>query len=177
MPEHKKQGTPLCKTPRNKRGQVAETTTWIVATTIIIVIIFTSIYAATLISEYIKTVSTADAASFLNEQRTNIFLKESLLAFALTKNDEGVNVYKQIENANNLPTDAANLGIEVFKRAHDNPRVFSLFLKYDGVHHNAISYGNFEQKFQVVEKIKIDKDSALEVFYHIEELKSKEETK
>lgn len=155
----------------NKIGQVAETTTWVVATMIIVLILLTSIYAATLISSGIKNVNMADAASFLREQRTNLFLKESLFAFALTKNNEGTNVYKQIEITNNLPTDAVSLGIEVFRRAHDNPGVFSLFLKYNEINHNAISYANYQEKFQVIEKIKINKERALEVFYYAEQTK------
>jgi len=173
MREYKKQGTPLCKTPKNKRGQVAETTTWVVATTIIVVILFTSIYAATLISKSAKTVQLSDSGPFMGERRANIFLKESLLAFASTKNDEGINVYKQIENEKNLPDSVAGLGTEIFRRAHDSPNVLSMFLRYNGAHYDIFSYGLFEEKLRVVEKIQIDKDSALEVVYHSERLNKK----
>ena len=178
MPEYKnklKKAKLFAASPliRQRSGQIAETTTWMVATTIIIVILFTSIYAATLISKTTKIVGLSDSISFLKEQRANIFLKESLFAFALTKSNEGTNIYKQIESAKSLPTSAASLGIEVFKRAHDSSNVSSMFLKYNEVNHNIFSYGNFKQKFQVVEKIQIDRYSTLEVAYYSEQLNKK----
>ncbi len=153
----------------NKTGQVAETTTWIVATTIIIVILAISVYASSILSEVIKTINTADSVSFLKEQRANIFLKESLFAYALTKNKDGRNIYNQIENEDNLNDFASGFASEVFKRVYDSPNVMSIFLRYNGQNYNIVSFEYFEQKFQVAEKIKIDEDSALELVLHSRE--------
>ncbi|MBI2043515.1 hypothetical protein HYT25_03950 [Candidatus Pacearchaeota archaeon] len=152
----------------SKKGQVAETTTWIVATVIIIVILTISVYAASILSEVVKTIDTADSVSFLKEQRTNIFLKESLFAFALTKSKDGKNIYSQVENENKLNDFASGFAIEIFKRVHNSPDVISIFLRYNEQNYNVVSYGFFEEKFKVVEKIKINKDSALELVLHLE---------
>ena len=91
-----------------------------------------------------------------------------MLAFALTKNDEGVNVYKQIEKDGDLSGSVASLGVEVFRRAHDSPGVLSILLRYNEVNHNIVSYALYEEKFRIVEKIQIDKEHALEIFYHFD---------
>ena len=156
---------------RQHKGQIAETTIWIVATVIIIVILTISVYAASILSGVIKTINMADSVSFLKEQRTNIFLKESLLAYALTKNKEGINIYKQIETEKKLNDFASGFSIEVFKRVHDSPNILSMFLRYNEQNYNIVSFGYFSQKFLVVEKIKIGKDSSLELVLHSDESK------
>ena len=152
-----------------KKGQVAETTTWIVATVIIIVILTISVYAASILSGVIKAINTADSVSFLKEQRTNIFLKESMFAFALTKNKEGVNIYKQIQAENQLNDFSSGFATEVFKRVHNSPEVISMFLRYKEQNYNLVSFGFLTQKPFAAEKIKIDKDSALELILYSDE--------
>src|SRR3989344_2001249 len=154
---------------KNKKAQAAEATIWIVATLIIVVIIVTSIYATEIISKSAKTARISDSFSVLKEQRANMFVKQSLFAYALTKNNDGINIFKQIENEQSLPKQSAEFGTQVFKTAHGTPNVLSMILAYDGINQNIISFGYFDEKFRVVEKIKTDKDSALELILHAEE--------
>ena len=71
----------------NKRGQVAETMTWVVATLIIIVLLSISIYAATLLAN-VKSVSDQGSSFFsLGYSRTQDVVMENSLFFSFQIQD------------------------------------------------------------------------------------------
>lgn len=98
---------------KNKKGQVGETVTWVIATVIIIVILVVSIFIA---SAYIGNNKEAD----LNRQ-ADVLASKSLLAYLLTKDSGGKSVYEQIKTEKNLNNFNGNLALNIFKNFYENP--------------------------------------------------------
>lgn len=99
----------------NKKAQVAETITWIVAT----LIIFVTLSLALLATSYISTRDKAlDYTQILGNsalQGSNAFLlKESLISFALTKNSEGKTIYNEIDEKKQLSSFDTELASKIF---------------------------------------------------------------
>jgi hypothetical protein len=90
----------------NKKAQVPETITWIVATVIIIVILAVSIF---LLSIYTKS---KDFGFF---ETTDTFASKSFFSYLLTKDAEGNTVYTQLKNQENLNEFNGNLGKRIFQ--------------------------------------------------------------
>lgn len=143
---------------KNSRGQVAETTTWIVATLIIIFVLLISLYASSKLSVFIKTINTKDSASFSKEQ-TNILLKESLFAYLLTKNSEGINFYNQIKTDKKINSFPENFGESVFEKIYPASEVSIELATYE----NRYGTQSYSLNFETAEKIKIDENSILNI--------------
>ena len=92
---------------KDKRGQIGETMTWIVATVIIIVILLISIFVAT---SYLGKNKGADFLA----KRSDLLASESFFAYVLTENAEGQTVYEQLKNQDNLNDFNGDLAIKIF---------------------------------------------------------------
>ena len=130
----------------SKKGQVADTATWMMATLIIIFVLVVSVYAASLLSTAIKTVK----IDFSFEKKTDFLVRESLFAYLLTK-DGDKNIYKKIDESKNIDVFSLNLATGIFEKTHEN--TFTLELRNPG----DFSIGTYE-------KIKISDDSELRLF-------------
>lgn len=91
---------------KNKRAQVGETITWIVATVIIILILTISLSIS---SFYIG--KSKDLSFF---KTTDILASKSFFSYLLTKDTEGNMVYEQLKNQENLNEFNGNLGKKIF---------------------------------------------------------------
>ena len=92
---------------KDKRSQIGETMTWIVATVIIIIILLASIFIAT---SYLGKNKGADFLA----KRSDLLASESFFAYLLTEDTEGQTVYEQLKNKGNLNDFNGNLGIKIF---------------------------------------------------------------
>ena len=141
---------------KNKNAQVSEAIVWLIATTIIVVVLVISVYAASAISKSTKAVNSLDVSS---SAKSDIVAKESLFAYLLTKNIDGKNFYKQIESNNEISGVAKDFGINVFSKVNIGKADISLRFNKNA---NAASFIN-PISSAVVEKVNTDKNSAIEL--------------
>jgi len=92
---------------KDKRSQIGETMTWVVATVIIIIILLISIFIAT---SYLGKNKGTD---FLSKQ-SDLLASESFFAYLLTEDSEGQTVHEQLKNEENLNDFNGNLAIKIF---------------------------------------------------------------
>ena len=125
-----------------KRGQVAETVTWLVATIVILVILSIAIYTASALSKTNRAVT-------VSADDSPILLKKSLYGYLLTE-EGGKNVFSKLEEIGSLDTSSKELGKRVFK---DPTGILKFSL---GINEEIIS-GKAD------EKMKINEDTTLEI--------------
>ncbi|MEX0920532.1 MAG: hypothetical protein WDZ69_03060 [Candidatus Pacearchaeota archaeon] len=89
-----------------KKAQVGKTVTWIVATIAIIIILLASIFITTLGPQGSKEIGSRNIVDPL--------ASKSLFSYLLTENDEGVNVYEQMKEEENLNNFSGELALDVF---------------------------------------------------------------
>ena len=92
---------------KDKRSQIGETMTWVVATVIIIMILLISILVAT---SYLGKHKGVDFLA----KRSDLLASESFFAYVLTEDSEGQTVYEQLRNQENLNDFNGNLAIKIF---------------------------------------------------------------
>ena len=92
----------------NKKGQVGETVTWIVATAIIVLILAVSLFA----SEF--AFGKSKKLDFY--KTTDTLASKSFFSYLLTKNPEGKIVYEQIKEQEDLNEFNENLGKDIFQK-------------------------------------------------------------
>ena len=92
---------------KDKRSQIGETMTWVVATVIIIVILLVSIFIAT---SYLGKNKGADFLA----KRSDLLASESFFAYLLTEDTGGQTVYEQLRDEENLNDFNGNLAIRIF---------------------------------------------------------------
>ena len=85
-----------------KKGQIGETMTWVVATLIIVVVLFISIYTSSLISKT-KILNSADFDP--ENLKQNLLAKKSMMAFIL-KSEDNLNEFDK------------NLASEIFEKIY-----------------------------------------------------------
>ena len=140
------------------KGQVAETTVWIVATVIIIFVLLVSVYAASLLSTSNKAISLTESTLAGN----NVLLKQSLYGFLLTKNQEGINIYNRIDASKEIDDQTKILGTLVFKQIYSPSDIISIALRYNKKDYSLFLSG-IDATSKVLESAKFDKDSAIEL--------------
>lgn len=91
---------------KNKRAQIGETITWVVATVIIILILAISLSVS---SFYIR--NSKDLSFF---KTTDTLASKSFFSYLLTKDTEGSIVYEQLKKQENLNEFNGNLGKKIF---------------------------------------------------------------
>lgn len=92
---------------KDKRSQIGETITWVVATVIIIIILLISIFIST---SYLGKNKGADFLA----KRSDLLASESFFAYVLTEDTGGQTVHEQLKNQGNLNDFNGNLAIKIF---------------------------------------------------------------
>jgi len=93
----------------NKKAQIGETMTWVVATLVIITILAVSIFISTAFLNKYKRPSSSYS------QAADILGSESFYSYLLTNNQEGNSIYEQLKTEDNLNDFNGNLGVSIFK--------------------------------------------------------------
>ncbi len=126
-----------------KRGQVAETVTWLVATIVILVILSIAIYTASALSKINRVVT-------ISVDSPPILIKKSLQGYLMTNDTMGKSVFNQIEADEGLNKFNDALGKKIFV---DSSKKFNFRLLVN-------SFGWVSP----YKEIKINEDLTLEVF-------------
>lgn len=92
----------------NKKAQIGETMTWVVATVIIIVILGVAIFAASLFFKETKK------PNFASAFQTDALGSESFFSYLLTKDASGDIVYRHLQQEGNLSEFNGNLAQAIF---------------------------------------------------------------
>lgn len=103
----------------NKRAQVSETMTWIVATVIILIILLVSVYLASLVGQ---------SKAFPVKNQVDLFAHKSLTAYLLTKDSQGTSIYNQISTEEQLNDFNGNLASKIFSGLYSGYYNNQLFL-------------------------------------------------
>ena len=90
---------------RNRKAQIAETMTWVVATVIIIIILTVAIF--------ISTAYVGGGKNVVFFKKTDVLASKSFFSYLLTKNPEGESVYTQLKTEENLNDFNGNLGKKI----------------------------------------------------------------
>lgn len=90
---------------KNKRAQLSDTITWIVATIIIIIILIVAVFLASLVGQ---------SKTFPEENKLDLFAHKSFTAYLLTKDLSGNAIYNEIKNNENFNDFNGNLAKKIF---------------------------------------------------------------
>ena len=90
-----------------KKGQIAETMTWVVATIVIIVILSFSI---------LISVNIFDDKEFKVERKTDLLATKSLTGFLLAEDSNGKKVFDLIKSDEKINDFEGNLALDIFKK-------------------------------------------------------------
>jgi hypothetical protein len=96
----------------NKKAQIGETITWVVATIIIIVVLVFSIFIAGIYFEKGKTLESSSLES------KDVLASKSLFSYLLTPSGEG-KVYDQLKVEENLNKSTGELAQKIFKELYE----------------------------------------------------------
>lgn len=105
----------------SKRGQVAETMTWIVSTLIILIILIVSVFLSSLVGH---------SKVFPTSNKVDIFADKSLTAYLLTKDATGPSVYDEISTIG-FNDFNGNLAVVIFKNLYGGFYNEAVFLGID----------------------------------------------
>ena len=123
---------------KNKKGQVGETMTWIVATLIIIVVLTISIYVSSVLGEAKSIIPQTD--SFGRDNLIEKALtKKSMFSFLLTKGPGDEIIYDELIKNRELSEFSKELGKKVFREQIE------------------------ESGRSILERIKLDKETEVEL--------------
>lgn len=156
----------------NRKAQMGETITWVVATLIIIVILAFSIFISSFYFSKDKSVSFSRGSDLL--------ASKSLFSYLLTSSDGG-KVYDQLKEEDNLNEFNGNLASKIFKAFYENDYedrwlglVFNRVLfpaksnDYFGRRPTGVRGGDFNVGRRFVssfsEKIKLNENKSLELY-------------
>lgn len=89
----------------NKRAQVSETMTWIVATVIILIMLIVSVYLASLVGQNKK---------LLTHNDFDLFAHKSFTSYLLTKDTSGQTIYDEVKNDGSFNDLNGNLANKIF---------------------------------------------------------------
>lgn len=98
---------------KNKKGQIGETLTWVVATVIIIFVLAISIFISSFNSDKFKRVQES------SYQTTDVLASKSLFSYLLTMDSEGKIVHSQLKEEENLNDFNGELGKKIFEGSYD----------------------------------------------------------
>jgi len=76
-----------------RRGQVAETTTWIFATVAVVIIVLVSVF----VSSFLGSKNGINQKAIIADKSSDVFAENSLTSFLLTKGDSGNSIYKELQ--------------------------------------------------------------------------------
>ena len=96
---------------RDKKGEVGETVTWIIATVIIIVVLLISISAT--------VTGILDFKNFNYIKKADVLASKSFFSYLLTESDEGISVYEQLGSEDNLNEFNGVLAFGIFEEFYE----------------------------------------------------------
>lgn len=108
---------------KNRKGQIGETLTWVVATLIIIFIVVVSLFIVSTSSAFKRN----NYESVYYEKTSDILATKSFAGYLLTKNNEK-NVFQQLREEENLNEFNGNLGRDIFKKLYLNDYPVKIWL-------------------------------------------------
>jgi len=114
-----------------KLGQIGKTITWVVATVIIIVILFISIFVAT---SYLGGSKKADFS-----KQTDILASKSFFAYLLTEDTGGQTIYEQLREEENLNDFNGNLALNIFEEFYRKDYPYTIWLVIYSKPHDIIT--------------------------------------
>ena len=123
---------------KNKKGQVGETMTWIVATLIIIVVLTISIYVSSVLGEAKSIIPQTDSFGRDNLIEKSL-TKKSMFSFLLTKGPGDEIIYDELIKNRELSEFSKELGKKVFREQIE------------------------ESGRSILERIKLDKETEVEL--------------
>ena len=123
---------------KNKKGQVGETMTWIVATLIIIVVLTISIYVSSVLGEAKSIIPQTDSFGRDNLIEKSL-TKKSMFSFLLTKGPGDEIIYDELIKNRELNEFSKELGKKVFREQIE------------------------ESGRSILERIKLDKETEVEL--------------
>ena len=138
-----------------KKGQIGETMTWIVATLIIVFVLLVSIYVSSLLSKT-KNIGSDDFNS--EDLRQDLLAKKSLIAFLLSENSNEKTTYAIINEEGKLNSFVEKLTSETFREIYKS----SVWFGTDDID------SFIDNPPAITEKIKINEEK-LELILKIEE--------
>ena len=105
----------------NKRAQIGETTTWVIATIVIVVILIFSIFIVSF---------TKDESKKFENQDTNsdLLAMKSLSGYLLTQDQNGIIIYEQLKNEQDLNEFNGNLAFDIFKKLYEKDYGFGIWM-------------------------------------------------
>jgi len=131
-----------------RRGQIAETVTWLVATVVILVILSMAIYTASVLSKTNRAVT-------ISADEAPILLKKSLYGYLFSNDSTGEKVFTKLEKNKVFDSFSEELGKKVFKDPSGKLE-FSLKLA-------SLKLVSLPSPISPEEEIRINKDLNLEV--------------
>jgi len=96
---------------KNKKGQVGETITWIVATVVIIITLIVSIFIASFYFGNNRGIS--------YEKQVDVLTSKSFFSYLATNNSDGKIIYEQIKEEKSLNSFNGNLATDVFQKLYE----------------------------------------------------------
>ncbi len=114
-----------------KLGQIGKTITWVVATVIIIVILFISIFVAT---SYLGGSKKADFS-----KQSDILASKSFFAYLLTEDTGGQTIYEQLRDEENLNDFNGNLALNIFEEFYRKDYPHTIWLVVYSKPHDIIT--------------------------------------
>ncbi len=91
---------------KNKRAQLGETITWLVATIVILIVLIVSVFLASLIGK---------TKIFPVTTQIDLFAQESVTSYLITKDYSGISIYDQITQDGNFNNFNGNLAASILK--------------------------------------------------------------
>jgi hypothetical protein len=104
---------------KNKRAQISETMTWIVATIIILIILLVSVFLASIVGQN-KT--------FPIKNQFDLFAHKSFLSYLQAKETTGQTIYDEIKNDENFNDFNGNLANKIFVNLYSGYYNSNVFL-------------------------------------------------
>ena len=108
----------------NKRAQIGETMTWIIATIAIIVILIFSIFIVSFTKDESKEFK-------VYNQNSDLLAMKSLSGYLLTRDGNGTNIYDQLRIEESLNDFNGNLASQIFKRFYEQDYLHAVWLGFD----------------------------------------------
>lgn len=155
----------------NKKAQVGETMTWVVATIVIIVVLSFSI---------LISINIFEDKEFEVEKKTDLLVTKSLTGFLLTEDNNGIKVFDLIKNDEKINDFEGNLALDIFKKYYQKEGEyrdvwFGINLKGSGYFYRKNDYFGFRPSTRrgdivigysksSLSKVELNSDKNLELF-------------
>src|SRR3989344_7739195 len=122
----------------------------------IIFALLMSVYAASTISVLTKNVGVGSSSEFFKGQNEgDVFLKESIFAYMITKDTEGINIYTQMTSDGSTSPFGQSFGLSVFGKIYDLSKMSLVKINFNGKSQVVISSDDLVNGALTSENVKI----------------------